>query len=684
MNNLNTFFEDYLFGVKQCLVVCGQPSNCFETAFTLAKGYGIQLPAQKVQLLNEEVLNVVRRNLPDKLSGEFYKGFPQSVHSLAASQIVFDQLYHYFNTYVQGDFSKPGESVFEKSFERVAFAGKPAWKKFDVLTYDQAIVEIDTTMQNLCKSTRPLNNMDMRFVQNYVQLFGKIYPIAGKTNLCKLVCTIGSKEIVDQLYLSDVYKLVGFIAYSNTYGEFDAMNYRMQNKYKRLVTKVIDNAFAIGKADVVNCYEKRDFWCGLLHQIHYKPCSEAAQKFCIAIRSKQGKSVYSHFEKLLKQGDVVEAAKLLVDKKGVNALVRNVDYVLSRCTLDQVEEVLRLIDLTNPLCALQLYARNSIAVSATREFVYTKNNLVVRHTETKEEADRRKTILPLEIKQKVDQALKSALQKRFAGKLQSVYIEDSFKTVALPLYESDSAPGLGTLTKGSRVPFESKMIFRAFVNWSKCNDVDLACFGIGKDGEVVEFSWRNTHRYQTVRAVTYSGDQTSGYNGGSEYFDVNFKKFASTYRNCDYVVFTANCYSMENFSEFPCKAGFMLRDNAYVGKIYEPSTVKTAYNVTAQGTYCVLFALDIKRKEIVWLNVARDGFYPIAGEDKLDFVYKFLNVTDVLSVYSLFQIAGATFVDDASQAKYVVSDNVESVREDQVLIRSYDYTPLIPLINGIF
>jgi RNA-binding protein YlmH len=128
----------------------------------------------------------------------------------------------------------------------------------------------------------------------------------------------------------------------------------------------------------------------------------------------------------------------------------------------------------------------------------------------------------------------------------------------------------------------------------------------------------------------------------------------------------------------------MLREHPTDGEIYEPKTIQTAYNVTAEGIYGILFALGIKRKEIVWLNVSKSGFYPVAGEDKLDFIYKYLTITDAINVYKLFEIAGATFVDDPSKAKYVVSDEVESVREDQVLIRSYDYTPLIPLINGKF
>ena len=80
-------------------------------------------------------------------------------------------------------------------------------------------------------------------------------------------------------------------------------------------------------------------------------------------------------------------------------------------------------------------------------------------------------------------------------------------------------------------------------------------------------------RYQ-AGAITYSGDETSGYSGGSEYFDINIPEFRALYSEYQYLIFCDNVYSGTNFSKCFCKAGYMLRDWEDSGQVYEPKTVK--------------------------------------------------------------------------------------------------------------
>ena len=53
-----------------------------------------------------------------------------------------------------------------------------------------------------------------------------------------------------------------------------------------------------------------------------------------------------------------------------------------------------------------------------------------------------------------------------------------------------------------------------------------------EDGNRREFSWRTMSRHQSG-AITYSGDQTSGYLGGSEYFDINLRNSRHSILNID-------------------------------------------------------------------------------------------------------------------------------------------------------
>ena len=74
--------------------------------------------------------------------------------------------------------------------------------------------------------------------------------------------------------------------------------------------------FKGGRCDIRTCYEKKQLWNGLLHHIHYQPKNEAAEMFVRTMRGKGNKSVYSEFEKLMRENRRQEAANLLRENKG--------------------------------------------------------------------------------------------------------------------------------------------------------------------------------------------------------------------------------------------------------------------------------------------------------------------------------------------------------------------------------
>ena len=95
---------------------------------------------------------------------------------------------------------------------------------------------------------------------------------------------------------------------------------------------------------------------------------------------------------------------------------------------------------------------------------------------------------------------------------------------------------------------------RAFTYWEKVDDIDLSCFGLTDDGRRIEFSWRTMAGNQSD-AITYSGDETSGYKGGSEYFDIKLEEFKKMYPAVKYIVFFLPCirrlvrYSLKSVSK---------------------------------------------------------------------------------------------------------------------------------------
>ena len=77
-----------------------------------------------------------------------------------------------------------------------------------------------------------------------------------------------------------------------------------------------------------------------MHHIHYQPKNEAASVFVHAMREKENESVYSEFEKLMRENRRQEAANLLREKKGNSSLLRNLDYIISRMDSEEAEAFL--------------------------------------------------------------------------------------------------------------------------------------------------------------------------------------------------------------------------------------------------------------------------------------------------------------------------------------------------------
>ena len=187
-------------------------------------------------------------------------------------------------------------------------------------------------------------------------------------------------------------------------------------------------------------------------------------------------------------------------------------------------------------------------------------------------------------------------------------------------------------------------------------------------------------------AITYSGDQTSGYDGGSEYFDINIKAFKRRYPTLRYLVFCDNVYSGGRFfSGCLCRAGYMLRDEEDSGQVFEPKTVQSSWAVTCSSRFAYLFAMDLERRDLIWLNMARESQAAIAGTTSMGFLTRYFEMTDVINVASFFEMMASELVDTPQEADVVVSD--EDLRElappeTTEVIRSNDVERIMALMNA--
>jgi len=361
----------------------------------------------------------------------------------------------------------------------------------------------------------------------------------------------------------------------------------------------------------------------------------------------------------------------------------------------------------NPVVLIQMmlkYHYDAITpTSGARTFTFMHNHRMTVHKESTEEVQRRKSHLNSFKLSSAKMALKESLKRTLAGRLGKVWIAPGMERIAVPLTMSTGETGYGVLPTGSHIPIPNGQFVRAFTYWEKVNDIDLSCIGLDCNGNQTEFSWRTMPNRWSGAAIVFSGDQTSGYNGGSEYYDIDIEAFKKTYPNIRYIVLCNNVYTHGGqFNECDCIAGFMIRDkdpNQFIFKgergpvygalslpqpvIFDPKTVETSFRITSESSFVYLFALDLEAREMIWLNLARSGSTRVAGATQLDFLKRYFTITDVINLRDLYAWSG-TVVDDPTEADVVVSDKEINglLKENCDWVASWDFEKILKFISS--
>jgi len=483
------------------------------------------------------------------------------------------------------------------------------------------------------------------------------------------------------IQLSDVIKVVDELAYTDYRDSVKKLN--LKNQDRKFIANLITQLIITKHNNVIECFEKKALWAGLLHHIHYQPTTPETIEFVEAMRGKENKSVYSAFENAMAKGNIKEAINSLVAGKGNAALLRNLNYIISRCSSKKdIQCVIDSIRTDNNIVLMQLLLNyhNYNTTKVSRVFTYSKNNLLTTYRESQSDVERRKSLLSPYIIPSIINSIEGNLYDNMNGSLGRVYVAENMKNIALPIQENTANAGFGRLSKGSRIHIQEGKKIRAFTYWEKVDDIDLAVIGIDAYGNQTEFSWRTMYNKQSD-AIAYSGDVTNGYNGGSEFFDVDINAIKKAYPHLKYLVFCDNVFSHVPFDKCFCKAGFMFRDIIDSGEIYEPKTVESSFIVDGNSTFAYLFAIDLTANDFVWLNISNDSDSHVAGCNDLSFVTKYFNICDVLNVYDFMCMLAGEVVSNPEDADVIVSDDAITVGNKAEVIRSYDFDKFFKLMN---
>ena len=649
---------------------------------TLAKLFNIRI-VKNPDWASIDMVTVAKRNLGAHVPPPFYRGFPFTVRELALEEIILDRLLHYVRTYGLGDFSSPGYSVFEDEVVRPCFSEEVEVREVSIIGEDEAVDLLRGIVDSLLAGSRPLSDMHYGVVRAFIEEYG--YEVAAcncKDTACRLLLDTREPQLARLLKLSDVIRLVEWLQLL-TYKSTDIKKLNLCNRDRKFLTAVLDAIFEVGPVDVRTCLEKKRLWKGLLHHLHYRPVNDDARRFLHAIRNNEARSVYSEFERLVNEGGAEtgtrDAASLLRAEKGAGAVLRHLDYLLSMSwPFGDIDYILDQIDSGNKILLIQLLYHYADGVSREpRVFKFQKLGMMRVYHEDDRKSIKPHSFLNEKLAGRASLRVLSELERACKGTFGRVYVDKGMRRIALPLQEGVSMGGVGTLPRGSRLPIPAGKKIRAFTYWERVDDIDLSAFALLEDQGQIEFSWRT---FAGGRSVEFSGDETSGYSGGSEYFDIDIDLFKEEF-GVRYLVFCDNVFSGTPFRECTCKAGFMMRDNEDSGEVFEPSTVESSYSITCASTFAYLFAIDFDRREIVWLNVARDSRQRIAGETPMGFIKDYLRTTSVINLYDFACMLATEVVDDPMQADVVFSDRDVPMREGAERIRSLDTERVIELLS---
>ena len=640
--------------------------NFVSSIIGLAKLFNIEVNGD-IEHLDETSIHTAQRNIGYDVPEPFYRGFPESVRNLTSDQRLIDQAIHYLLTYGIGLFnSAPSHSLFEEPITRKLFSESTTIRKMTVVSPEKANELILEWVNAILASKRPASAEEMALIISTIKTTPdfKIDNVACKETLVQLTEATRDNTFLKFFKLENVLDLTEWLAFNeychDTYRwhpkNNNIYNLNLKNRDRKLITRALNTVFSreLTLDEKYLCYEHKKAWAGLLHHIHYKPINDNAASFAKTMRGRENKSRMSTFEKLVAQGQVVKASAYIANKKGQGALIRHLDYLISRANSPkEIAGIVQNIHCTDTVQLMQLLLHYMEPESDfNRSFMFSKNYTLHVHTESEEEKSTRRTNLPQNMRNSlakhVFKLLQNACSKK--NKIGKVFIDPVMSQMAIPINESTSNTGYKTLTRGSRIDLNDAKTIRAFTYWEKVNDIDLSAIGLDDEFNITEFSWRNMYNRQSD-AITYSGDITNGYNGGSEYFDINLEALKAKYPKLHYLVICDNVYSGIPFDRCNVRAGYMLREDATAGKVFEPTTVETAFAVNGNSTFNYMFAIDLDRNQIIWLNIIRASGTRIAGESgKNTFLTKYFNITDTLNIAMLATLRASEVTNDINNA----------------------------------
>lgn len=349
----------------------------------------------------------------------------------------------------------------------------------------------------------------------------------------------------------------------------------------------------------------KDRWVRLGERLHpgeyAKQFSKTASAFDVVRNTLPFETFNSKIERYLEAGDATAAIAQLQSRPG--ELTRRLDH-LARAAKTPADVVTAF----RPLAAS---VATPVLLQAMTHFAQRDKPQELRTFFPKGDVAKVQavpsTLPPLApgIAEELASICEKALLERFAKlpPLGQCYLDPRLIDYLVPFSQRSASKALRTLVRGSRLPLPDCKVLRFFIWWRNGRsrtDIDLSAALFD-----AEFKYVDVVSYYNLKNFggCHSGDIVDAPNGAAEFIDLDIERTVS--QNVRYIVMSINSFTMQPYCDLPeCFAGWMARQDAGSGEIFEPRTVRDKVDIASNTRVCLPAFFDLKEKQVIWADVA--------------------------------------------------------------------------------
>lgn len=418
----------------------------------------------------------------------------------------------------------------------------------------------------------------------------------------------------------------------------EKIGFRLPNADRRALLELVDSA---GKNIAEDLLRHRGLWLSLSRLL--KPCTpknaarypNAAAAFGALRNSPKSIQTFNRSaEKVIRDKnatgeDIANALKSRAGEFG-----RKIDLMLRRAQdpqviIDILEKDVASKMAPKTLLELAIYFSRGLRSSNGKRAIFPKGNV-----NRMKVLDDSRGEIPEIVQNKVAEILIAAYQgtikERNLEPLDRVFIDPSLRDIVLPINaRGASSVSVGNMvSKGSAIPFDAPVL-RAFIYWHETPssgrvDLDISAAMLSEN-----FEERGTVYFGGFGAfgdtVTFSGDITSAPRGASEFIDIKVADFVAQFPDTRYIAISAYSYTGQKINDYTAFGGFMGRDKAMSGEVYDPATVAHRFNMQCDQASHHPYVIDIVDKKIIYIDMPLKNRYSGAS------VTNGINTTKVLT-----------------------------------------------------